>query len=88
MIDIIMTISSYILLTIQVTAGETPNGWCVNPSDSSEADDSDEDREDEDHPNQTPEQPDMSDDILLYPIPHGGVQDYFSRFRLSCSTSD
>lgn len=88
MIDIIMTISSSILLTIQVTAGYPPNGWNVNQSDSSDEDDSYGDLEDEDHSNQVPEQPDESHDLILYPIPRGGVQAFFSRFGLSCPTSD
>ena len=88
MIDIIMTINSYILLTIQVTAGYPPTIWSANQSDSSDDNgDDDDDDDSEDHFYERPDVDSNSDDLTLYPIPRGGVQGFFSRFT-SCPTSD
>lgn len=87
-IDIILTISSYILLTLQITAGYPPTIWSANPNDSSDDDDDEDDSCDsQDHFFEQQPDGDTNSDIMFHPIPPGGMQSFFSRFG-SCATSD
>ncbi len=87
MIDFIMTCGTYILLTIQVTAGEMPpcrfafddandhdDNFGENSSDTTGQDTDDSDGGE-------PDGPDVCDDVLFYPIPPlREIKGFFRRY--------